>query len=62
MLLPALTGCLLQVTKLLRLFQSVAVTLNKHYPARLYRLYLVDAPMVIQWPLQVGSMVHEVRA
>ena len=41
-----------QVAKVVRLIQSIALTLNKHYPARLHRLFLVETPRVVHWPVQ----------
>lgn len=37
---------------MVRLIQSIALTLNKHYPARLHRLFLVETPRVVHWPIQ----------
>ena len=42
-----------QMAKVVRLIQSIALTLNKHYPARLHRLFLVETPRVVHWPVQV---------
>eukprot|EP00884_Botryococcus_braunii_P002628 jgi/Botrbrau1/12366/Bobra.0239s0015.1 len=42
----------MQVTRLVNIIKSIAITLNRHYPARLHRLYLVDPPLVVLWPLQ----------
>lgn len=48
-----------QVTRLVSIIKSIAITLNRHYPARLHRLYLVDPPLVVLWPLQaVKGFLH----
>lgn len=44
-----------QVGKVVRLIQVVALTLNKHYPARLHRLFLVETPRVVHWPVQART-------
>lgn len=47
--------CMLaQFRRLVRTIQSIAVTLNRHYPARLHRLYLVDAPVIVHLPVRVS--------
>ncbi|KAK9817044.1 hypothetical protein WJX72_008826 [[Myrmecia] bisecta] len=57
--MDALGATNLQATKLLVMFQTVAITLNHHYPGRLHRLYLVEAPRIIQWPLQgIKQLLH----
>ncbi len=40
---------------MVRLIQVVALTLNKHYPARLHRLFLVETPRVVHWPVQART-------
>ena len=53
MVLPQI--CLpVQFRRLVRTIQSIAVTLNRHYPARLHRLYLVDAPVIVHLPVRVS--------
>ena len=47
--------CGLQFRKLVTAIQNIALTLNRHYPARLYRLYLVDAPAIVHLPVRVRS-------
>ena len=47
--------CGLQFRKLVTAIQNIALTLNRHYPARLYRLYLVDAPAIVHFPVRVRS-------
>ena len=42
-----------QFRKLVRTIQSIALTLNRHYPARLHRLFLVDAPAIVHLPVRV---------
>jgi hypothetical protein len=43
-----------QVTRLVRMMKSVALTLNHHYPARLHQLFFVEPPAVLRWPLQAS--------
>ena len=45
----------LQFRRLVTAIQNIALTLNRHYPARLYRLYLVDAPAIVHLPVRVRS-------
>ncbi|KAK9828057.1 hypothetical protein WJX81_006250 [Elliptochloris bilobata] len=53
----------LQVAKVVRLIQSIALTLNKHYPARLHRLFLVETPRVVHWPVQaIKQLLHPTTA
>lgn len=40
----------LQGSHVLKLIKHVSLTLNRHYPGRLHRFYLVDLPRVIRWP------------
>jgi hypothetical protein len=46
--------CDLQFRRLVTAIQNIALTLNRHYPARLYRLYLVDAPAIVHIPVRVS--------
>ncbi|BDA42790.1 hypothetical protein COCOBI_03-6830 [Coccomyxa sp. Obi] len=49
----------LQFRRLVRTIQSIAVTLNRHYPARLHRLYLVDAPVIVHLPVRaIKALLH----
>jgi hypothetical protein len=43
----------MQFRRLVRAIQNIALTLNRHYPARLHRLYLVDAPAIVHLPVRV---------
>lgn len=43
-----------QFRRLVRAIQSIALTLNRHYSARLHRLYLVDAPAIVHLPVRVS--------
>lgn len=47
-----------QFRRLVRTIQSIAVTLNRHYPARLHRLYLVDAPVIVHLPVRVSLVPY----
>ena len=51
----------LQFRRLVTAIQNIALTLNRHYPARLYRLYLVDAPAIVHIPVRVSSGNHHVQ-
>lgn len=44
----------LQFRRLVTAIQNIALTLNRHYPARLYRLFLVDAPAIVHIPVRVS--------
>ena len=46
--------CHLQFRKLVRTIQNIALTLNRHYPARLHRLFLVGAPAIVHLPVRVS--------
>ncbi|EIE24556.1 hypothetical protein COCSUDRAFT_40921 [Coccomyxa subellipsoidea C-169] len=49
----------LQFRRLVRTIQSIAVTLNRHYPARLHRLYLVNAPVIVHLPVRaIKALLH----
>ncbi|CAL5219443.1 g1275 [Coccomyxa viridis] len=49
----------LQFRRLVTAIQNIALTLNRHYPARLYRLYLVDAPAIVHLPVRaIKAMLH----
>ena len=52
--LTMLSLCALQFRKLVRAIQNIALTLNRHYPARLHRLFLVGAPAIVHLPVRVG--------
>ena len=44
---------------MLPLIKTVAQTLNRHFPGRLHRFYLVDLPAVIRWPVKaIVAMGH----
>lgn len=42
-----------QFRKLVRTIQNIALDLNRHYPARLHRLFLVGAPAIVHLPVRV---------
>ena len=43
--------------------KTIATTLNRHYPGRLHRLYLVDPPRMIAVPLHaVLPLLHQETA
>ena len=42
-----------------KLITHVSLTLNRHFPGRLHRFYLVDLPRVIRWPVMaIVAMGH----
>ena len=45
---------IVQFRKLVRTIQNIALTLNRHYPARLHRLFLVGAPAIVHLPVRVS--------
>jgi len=46
--------CCLQVPRLVRLLTHIATGLNQHKPEKLHRLFFVDLPAAMRWPLQAA--------
>lgn len=44
----------MQVPRLVRLLTHIATGLNQHKPEKLHRLFFVDLPAAMRWPLQVA--------
>jgi len=51
------------VARVINIVKTIATTLNRHYPGRLHRLYLVDPPRMIAVPLHaVLPLLHKETA
>ena len=44
-----------QIPRLVRLLTNVTVALNKHKPEQLHRLFFVELPAAMRWPLQAAK-------
>lgn len=41
-----------QASHVLKLIKRVSLTLNRYYPGRMHRFYLVDLPRMLRWPVK----------
>ena len=52
---------MVQANSLVKIIKHVSLILNRHYPGRLHKFFIVDLPSVMKWPVKaIVSLGHPV--